>query len=93
MRPAIATVGHSTRDVEAFVTLLDALGIELLVDVRRFPGSRRLPQYEATALESALDARGIAYRWIPTLGGRRRPDPARLVGGRLSYEAAPDDHV
>ena len=54
--------------------VLDAYGIELVVDVRRFPGSRRLPQYAETALEASLGARGIAYHWLPTLGGRRRPE-------------------
>jgi uncharacterized protein (DUF488 family) len=45
-----------------------------VADVRRFPGSRRLPQYSAPALEGSLAARDIAYRWLPELGGRRRPD-------------------
>jgi len=43
--------------------------------VRRFPGSRRHPQYAATALEEVLTERGIEYRWMPELGGRRKPRP------------------
>jgi uncharacterized protein (DUF488 family) len=53
--------------------VLDAYDIELVADVRRFPGSRRLPQYSSPAFESSLEAHGIAYQWIPALGGRRRP--------------------
>jgi uncharacterized protein (DUF488 family) len=55
--------------------VLAAYDIELVADVRRFPGSRRLPQYAAGALETSLAPRGIAYQWLPALGGRRRPDP------------------
>ncbi len=54
--------------------MLESFGIELVVDVRRFPGSRRNPQYAGHAIEQALGAAGIAYHWIPLLGGRRRPD-------------------
>lgn len=68
------TIGHSTRPIEAFLDVLHAHEIELVADVRRFPGSRRLPQYGGDALEAALAASGIAYRWIPALGGRRRAD-------------------
>ena len=69
------TVGHSTRSLEELLSLLGAYRIEALADVRRFPGSRRLPHFGAGALEAALAERAIAYRWIPALGGRRRPAP------------------
>jgi uncharacterized protein (DUF488 family) len=69
------TIGHSTRTFDAFVTALRAYAIELVVDIRRFPGSRRLPQFGGDALRTALDARGIAYEWLPSLGGRRAPHP------------------
>ena len=71
----IWTVGHSVRPLDEFRATLAAYDIELVVDVRRFPGSRRLPQYASAALEASLAARGIAYWWLPALGGRRRPDP------------------
>jgi uncharacterized protein (DUF488 family) len=70
------TIGHSTRTVEEFIDVLAAHEIEAVADVRRFPGSRRLPQFGAEALSSSLRAAGVSYRWIEALGGRRRPDPA-----------------
>ena len=73
--PTIWTLGHSTRSLDEFLTVLDGYDIELIADVRRFPGSRRLPHYAAPALEATLAQRGIAYHWLPALGGRRRPDP------------------
>ena len=76
MWPTVWTVGHSTRELERFLAVLAAHRIQLVADVRRFPGSRRLPQYAAGALEESLAAHAVAYRWLPALGGRRRPDPA-----------------
>jgi uncharacterized protein (DUF488 family) len=49
--------------------------IEAVADVRRFPGSRRQPQYSQETLRLALAGQGIAYHWIEALGGRRRPRP------------------
>jgi uncharacterized protein (DUF488 family) len=64
-------VGHSTRSLEDLVDTLKAYDIELLVDVRRFPGSRRLPQFGSAELKAALESNGIAYLWLESLGGRR----------------------
>ena len=69
----VFTVGHSTRSGEEFVQILKAHGIEVLVDVRSFPGSRRYPQFNRPALSEALAQAGIEYRHEPRLGGRRRP--------------------
>jgi uncharacterized protein (DUF488 family) len=69
------TIGHSTRPFDDFASLLAAHEIETLIDVRRFPASRRLPQFHSDALASALAGRGVAYCWIESLGGRRRADP------------------
>lgn len=71
----VYTVGHSTRPIEALIAMLREHAVEVLVDVRRYPGSRRYPQYGADALAAALTAAGIAYRHEPHLGGRRRPAP------------------
>src|SRR5215475_2955695 len=67
------TVGHSTRPLEEFLSVLKAHRIEAVADVRSFPGSRRYPQYGKDALQASLAQIGIAYRWMPALGGRRRP--------------------
>ena len=69
------TIGHSTRSTEDFLATLAAHEIEAVVDVRRFPGSRRLPHFGAEALEASLRAGGVSYVWIGALGGRRRADP------------------
>ncbi|MGH7498982.1 MAG: DUF488 family protein [Gemmatimonadales bacterium] len=73
MTLAVWTVGHSTRSLPEFLAVLAPYGIEAVADVRRFPGSRRQPQYDKAALEAALHAAGIDYISIPALGGRRQP--------------------
>jgi len=72
----IYTIGHSTRPLDEFVSLLRAHAIESLVDVRRYPGSRRYPQFNADSLATALRGAGIGYTHEVELGGRRaaRPD-------------------
>ena len=77
----IWTIGHSTRLLYDFVAVLDAHAIEVVVDVRRFPGSRRLPQYNSAALARNLSNRRIDYIWIPALGGRRRPSERTASSG------------
>ncbi len=67
----VFTVGHGTRSTDELVSLLSDARVELLVDVRRFPGSRRNPQFAREALERSLPERGIAYSWRESLGGRR----------------------
>lgn len=68
------TIGHSTRPWEDFVALLREHAIVCLVDVRRFAGSRRNPQYGPGEMAPALEEAGIAYRPMPAFGGRRKPD-------------------
>lgn len=68
---ALFTIGHSTRGLDEFIALLEAHGIDELVDVRRFPGSRRHPQFGSAALEASLAQAGMAYRHAEVLGGRR----------------------
>jgi uncharacterized protein (DUF488 family) len=72
----IFTVGHSTRSTEELLALLVENGIQVLVDVRRYPGSRRHPQFSRETLAASLAGAGIAYVHEPDLGGRRaaRPD-------------------
>jgi uncharacterized protein (DUF488 family) len=69
----IFTIGHSTRPVEELIALLQAHSIEVLVDVRTVPRSRRNPQFEMDALRTSLSKAGIDYIHMPALGGLRRP--------------------
>ena len=71
----VYTIGHSTRSIGELVALLEESGIRRLLDVRRFPGSRRHPQFARDALSAALAERGIAYGHEPDLGGMREPRP------------------
>ena len=67
------TVGHSTRTIADFLALLKSNHICALADVRRYPGSRRLPHFGHHALARSLDEIGIVYQDFSELGGRRRP--------------------
>jgi uncharacterized protein (DUF488 family) len=89
MTETVWTIGHSTRSFEELVGALQSAEIELVVDVRRLPGSRRLPQFDAAILETTLERRGISYRWISELGGRRRPVPgaARTAWTHPAFDA------
>ncbi|HJU27106.1 MAG TPA: DUF488 domain-containing protein [Rhodanobacteraceae bacterium] len=69
------TIGHSTRSLEEFLALLAGNRIEALADVRRFPGSRKYPHFNADELARALREAGIEYAPFPELGGRRKPAP------------------
>lgn len=69
----IWTVGHSTRTGEHFNEILLAHGIEMLVDVRTFPMSRRYPQFNKSVLSESLKSNAIRYNHEPRLGGRRNP--------------------
>src|SRR5690349_16441611 len=58
---AIFTVGHSTLPIQSFLGLLQAYGIERLVDIRTIPRSRHNPQFNDTALANSLKARQLEY--------------------------------
>lgn len=66
------TVGHSTRTLDELVDILKAHEIGILVDIRAFPASRRLPYFNRESLEKALPDRQIRYVWMPGLGGYRK---------------------
>ena len=71
----VFTVGHGTRPAEELVEMLRGAGVRTLVDVRRFPSSRRNPQFDADALSATLAEAGIAYCHAVELGGRRSGEP------------------
>jgi uncharacterized protein (DUF488 family) len=89
----VHTIGHGTRPQEELLALLQGAGVQTLVDVRRYPGSRRNPQFNRDALEAALAGSGIRYRHAVELGGRlaNEPDEARFdcirVAAFRSYAA------
>ncbi len=66
------TIGHSTRSIEELIRALQAHGIQTLVDVRAYPMSRRLPQFNCDSLEHSLTGTGIHYRSMTALGGYRK---------------------
>lgn len=68
----VFTIGHGARDADELLACLREAGVQTLVDVRRFPGSRRHPQFGREAVAATLAAAGIAYRHAEALGGRRR---------------------
>ena len=69
------TIGHSTRPWDEFVALLGEASIACIVDVRRFAGSRRNPQFSPHAMAPALREAGVDYWPVPAFGGRRAPRP------------------
>jgi uncharacterized protein (DUF488 family) len=90
----VYTIGHSTRSSDEFLGVLDAFGIEVLVDVRRMPGSRRLPQFDSVTLCRSVSERGMDYCWIAQLGGRRRStSTSRNTGWRHAAFRAYADHM
>ena len=69
---SVFTIGHSTRTLEELIEALRAHRIGVLVDIRSFPMSRRLPHFNRENLERELPAAGIEYVWMKDLGGRRK---------------------
>jgi uncharacterized protein (DUF488 family) len=70
--PTLWTVGHGTLAAPDFVALVNEAGIQVVVDVRRFPGSRRNPQFGSDQMAAWLADAGVDYEWAPSLGGRRK---------------------
>ena len=79
--PRLWTIGHSTRSYEEFLALLQNQDIHRLIDIRRYPGSRRYPHFHSAALAHTLTLAGLAYAEQPTLGGRRTAQSDSLNGG------------
>jgi len=75
------TIGHSTHDLDRFVALLRGAGVAGVADVRRWPRSRRHPQFDDDALAVELPLRAIDYEHLPGLGGRRAPRPDSVNDG------------
>jgi uncharacterized protein (DUF488 family) len=92
MSALIYTIGHSVQPQAALIGALVEHGIEVLCDIRRYPQSRRNPQFNQRALAAALAEHGIAYEHIESLGGRReeRPDSTNTALRNASFRAYAD---
>ena len=88
----IFTIGHSTRPIEEFIGMLQAHGIQQLVDVRTIPKSRRVPQFNQDALAAKLEAAGIRYVHLKELGGLRhaKKDSINLGWRNASFRGYAD---
>src|SRR5437588_3963287 len=86
------TIGHSTRPFKELLEALKSFEIELLVDVRSFPGSRRYPQFNREQLKLTLAEAGIEYLHFPELGGRRnaRPDSLNVAWRNKTFRGYAD---
>lgn len=78
MRRHVFTIGHSNQPLDRFLSLLARHRIKALVDIRRFPSSKKFPHFNQSNLEAALHEAGIEYHWIEALGGRRHHAPSDL---------------
>ncbi|MEJ7786828.1 MAG: DUF488 domain-containing protein [Solirubrobacteraceae bacterium] len=93
-RNEIFTIGHSTHESEGFIALLKRARIGILVDVRRHPGSRRVPWTRADRLEQFMSESSIGYLHLPELGGRRRPTKESMnTGWRNAQFQGYADHM
>jgi uncharacterized protein (DUF488 family) len=72
------TIGHSTLSIDDFINRLKSFEIQLLADVRSYPGSRRYPHFNKENLKASLANADIRYEHFPELGGRRRARPDSL---------------
>jgi uncharacterized protein (DUF488 family) len=81
MKETIWTIGHSTRSFDELLELLHSFNIELLADVRSYPGSRRYPHFNKEALEISLPENNIQYVHLKKLGGRRKTGPHSVNTG------------
>ncbi len=78
-RKLIFTIGHSTHPIEEFLALLSQHEIALVADVRSYPASRKWPQFNQEELRQAVERAGLEYRWLKSLGGRRKSKNAESL--------------
>jgi uncharacterized protein (DUF488 family) len=88
----VFTIGHSTRQADELVELLRRNGVDLLIDVRRYPTSRRHPHFSREPLAERLASAAIGYRHAPELGGRREgaPDSPNRAWRNAGFRAYAD---
>ncbi len=82
----VFSMGHSTRNLKNFVSLLKKYSIRNAVDVRRYPFSRKFPHFNKDFLKNNLKRNGINYLWLgELLGGRRKGEKGKLWSGYLKH--------
>ncbi len=84
--PVVLTIGHSNHSLEHFLALLQGAGVEMVVDVRSTPASRRFPHFNKQALATALHAAGMSYLWLGRELGGRPADPGLFTQGAADFE-------
>ena len=86
MKKNIWTIGHSNHRMEDFLQLLQSFEIKVLVDIRRFPGSKKFPHFNKEELKATLKENKIEYLHYEGLGGRRKPRPDS-INNRWEHQA------
>lgn len=88
----IWTIVHSTHSLDEFIQMLQSFQIELVADVRRFPGSRKYPHFNQDSLRTSLRKNNVEYLHFEDLGGRRkaRPDSVNTVWRNASFQGYAD---
>jgi uncharacterized protein (DUF488 family) len=86
MRDTIYTIGHSNLDLGLFLDLLRGHRIEILLDVRSAPYSRRLPHFNREALQAMLQGEALRYVYLGNQLGGRPADLEIHAGGRVQYD-------
>lgn len=84
---AIYTIGHSTHTIAAFTEMLQSFHIGILADIRRYPSSRRHPQFNKAALQQSLSDTDIQYIHLAGLGGKRQPDMPVVPKGSAPFHS------
>lgn len=88
----LCTIGHSNREIDEFIALLKNSEIEMLIDVRKLPGSAKYPHFNQEALSRSLSSVGIRYIHLSELGGRRKrkKDSKNTIWKNSSFQAYAD---
>jgi uncharacterized protein (DUF488 family) len=89
---SVFSIGHSSRNLDDFLELIDRFKIQLLLDIRTIPRSRHVPQFNSDSLERALQNHGVGYRHVKRLGGLRKPahDSPNMGWRHLSFRGFAD---
>jgi len=92
LKKIVWTIGHSTRTFEEFIEMLRSFQIEMVADIRSYPGSRKFPQFNKESLQMTLAQNKIEYIHLKKLGGRRKvnPDSKNTSWRHLAFRAYAD---